>query len=262
MKHTMTLTALSAALLVSTAAYAANTTVSSKATIGTLPEKGAVSLSGTVDRVVDGDTFILRDSADKTIDVHTASNVTVKKGDHVSVKGEKTAELAGMGEEINKATVTVGTHMASNSDMKTMETPYAAKNNTDPQKPAAYDLDADIDVSAEKVADAGEVTAREATIATATDMEADVDTSITNDTIANLPKEGSVELNGVVAEVDSPDNFTLRDAAGKTIEVQTASNVEVAPGDTVSVNGNVKSKLLGLGRQIESAKVIVVSAAN
>lgn len=81
------------------------------------------------------------------------------------------------------------------------------------------------------------------------------------DTIGSLPREGSVELSGVVDKVSDEKTFILRDAEGKTIDIHTASNVEVRPGDMVSVNGNVKSKLLGLGREIESAKVLVVSAA-
>lgn len=332
MKHTLTATALTAALLVSTAAYAGDMKVTSDATIKALPEKGAISLSGTVDRVVDGDTFILRDSAGDTIDVHTAANVNVQKGDAVSVKGDKTAELAGIGKEINNATLTVtdkiqglvsadgeSTTVVGNTasldtntkarvamkNNENTESPAKASDNTeskktaaydldvdadvdvdnqkvadakasgkmnktadnsDTKKTAAYDLDADVDVDAnvEKVADAGEMTAKEAT-ATATGMTSSVMANAdaqANDIIDNLPKTGSVELSGVVTEVEGDNSFTLRDADGKTIDVKTASNVEVQKGDSVSVNGNMKSKLLGLGREIESAKVLVVSAAN
>lgn len=298
MRHTMTVTALTAALLVSTAAYADNMKVSSEASIKSLPSKGVVSLTGTVDRVVDGDTIILRDAAGDTIDVHTASNVTVEKGDMVSIKGDKTAELAGVGEEINNATLSVTDKVAnlaspdgertvaydnkasldSNVQARTAmkhaentESPKVASDNTEMKKTAAYDLDVDADAEraritadVDKVADAGEMTAKEATALTtdtATRTVASADAEM-NSTIEALPKEGAVELNGVVAEVDSDNSFTLRDAAGKTIDVKTASNVEVQPGDTVSVNGNLKSKLLGLGREIDSAKVLVVSAAD
>lgn len=299
MRHTMTVTALTAALLVSTAAYADNMQTSSDASINSLPDKGAVSLTGTVDRIVDGDTFILRDSSGDTIDVHAATELNVEKGDMVSVKGEKTAEMAGIGEEINNATISVTDKVAelaspdgetttrfndraasldSNTRARTAmknaennQSPKMASDNTEMKKTAAYDLDVDADAErnrvtadVDKVADSGEMTARQATMATGADVDVDVSANAemaSNDTIENLPEKGAVELNGVVAEVDNANSFTLRDAAGKTIDVKTASNVEVQPGDTVSVNGNMKSKLLGLGREIESAKVLVVSAA-
>lgn len=306
MKH-MTLTAITAALLVSTSAFAMDMKASSEASIDSLPDKGAVSLSGTVDKVIDGDTFILRDSEGETIDVHTASNVNVNKGDVISVKGDKTAEVAGIGEEINNASITlsgevkkmastakdtvknttaattgavagaVGALTSANIDANTkarvemkneenMESPGKASDNTETKKTAAYDIDVDVDADTDKVASAGEMTAGEATRLSNDKAEKAADRATS--TVANvqgtidaLPKEGIAELNGVVAEVDNDQSFTLRDSEGKTIEVNTASNVEVQPGDTVSVNGNVKSKLLGLGREIESAKVLVVSAA-
>jgi uncharacterized protein YdeI (BOF family) len=231
MRHTITASALSAALLISTAAYADNTTHSSQATIDTLPIAGTVSLSGVVERVVDGDTFILRDNADETIDVHTATNVSVNVGDHVSVRGEKTDEIAGMGEEITQASVTLN------------------RNTTDNTAATTYDL------SGNRMADAEGITRSETIAATGAD-------NMANDRINALPEEGNVELRGVVAEVDDRDSFTLRDAMGDTIDVKTANNVQVQPGDRVSVNGLVNSKMLGFGRQIENADVIVVSATN
>jgi uncharacterized protein YdeI (BOF family) len=286
MRHTLTFTAVTAAMLVSTAAYADNMKVSSEASIQSLPDKGAVNLSGTVDRVVDGDTFVLRDNAGDTIDVHTASNVTVHKGDVVSVKGEKTAEMAGMGEEIENASVSVTdaieqtasaasgaaqqyepnasarASIQANADALNAEntaSPHQASDNTEAKNTASYNLGASVD----RMAAAGKEAADDAANAVSNTAESVTASasSLTNDSIENLPKEGAVELNGVVAEVDSDQEFTLRDATGRTIDIHTASNVEVQPGDTVSVNGNVKSKLLGLGREIESAKVLVVSAA-
>ncbi|MCH2546385.1 MAG: hypothetical protein MK052_02080 [Alphaproteobacteria bacterium] len=349
MRPTMTITALTAALLISTSAYAANVEVSTEATIDSLPEKGAVSLMGTVDRVVDNDTFILRDTSGDTIDVHTSANYEANVGDMVSVKGDKTAEIAGMGEEIKNASVSVtdalGDTMASvtetatgslaavtngaaldnntkarvamknedntkspkaardNTDSKktaafdldvdadadvdkvadagdasaqttlqaNAETPRNAKNNTKGKNTAAYEMDVDVEADASKIADAGEMTAKEATAkadaagkrvmahADATTNKASE--ALMGSTIKSLPKKGMVELNGIVAKVDNENSFTLRDSEGKTIDVHTASNVNVQPGDTVNVNGNVKSELLGFGREIESAKVLVVSDA-
>lgn len=285
MRPTLTFTALTTALLISASAYAEDTQASAAASIQGLPDKGAVSLSGTVDRVVDGDTFVLRDNAGDTIDVHTASNVTVKKGDNVSVKGEKAAEVAGIGEEIENASVSVtgsaeqtasttaGTASQYESgasydskaqaragmDEENQKSPYETSNKGAPKETASYDLDESVDKMAGKAKQATDnVTGAASKSAESTTAAAG---AMANDSIANLPKEGVVELNGIVAEVDNEQSFTLRDANGKTIDIHTASNVEVQPGDTVSVNGNVKSKLLGLGRQIESAKVLVVSAA-
>lgn len=232
MRHTMTITALTAALLISTAAHAET---SASASVESLPDKGMVSLSGTVDRVVDGDTFVLRDAAGDTIDVHSNAQLTLKKGDSVSVKGEKTAEIAGMGAEIEKANVTIGGNRSASASNRAGGTaaPTAARDNTDR-------------MGARETADA----------ATATGA-----TTAMNDTIEALPKEGAVELNGVVDRVSSDNKFILRDADGETIDIHTAANVDVKPGDSVSVNGNVKSELLGFGRQIEGAQVLVVSSS-
>lgn len=282
--RTMTVTALTAALLVSTAAYAETASVSADASIEALPKSGAVSLTGTVDRVVDADTFILRDAAGKTIDVHTKNELSLNKGDMVSIKGDKKAELAGMGKEIEGATVDVKSKASAavestvDSAMAQTESPKAAKDNTEAKKTAAYDMDADIqiqtDADVKQVAEAGEMTAKEATAkagatADATAKETtgllgnvtNVATSATDSVIDNLPKEGVVELTGTVDRVSAEDRFILRDAAGETIDVHTASAVDVEAGDKVSVNGNVKSELLGLGREIEGAKVLVVSAS-
>lgn len=343
MRHTMTVTALTAALLVSTAAYAETASVKATASLDSLPDKGVVSVDGVVDRVVDGDTFVLRDSAGDTVDVHTKADLALTVGDSVSVKGEKASDLAGLGEEIENATVSVtskGTAAVdttteanpaprdakANTDAKKTaaydmdtdvevdadadvnqvakageitaaqsgnvaakaETPRDAKSNTEAKKTASYDLDADVDVKAAgdvaKVADAGEMTAEEANKVEMAKADADakattvgedikntasnVKDSITNSgdaavagTIAALPKEGSVSLTGTVDRVSNDNKFILRDSEGKTIDIHTASNVNVEPGDKVSVNGNVKSELLGFGRQIESAQVLKVSAA-
>lgn len=284
MRTTMTVTALTAALLVSTAAYAETASVSADASIEALPKSGAVSLTGTVDRVVDADTFILRDASGETIDVHTKGELSLNKGDMVSISGNKKAELAGIGKEIEGATVDVKSKASATAKstvdtaMAKTESPKEAKANTEAKKTAAYDMDADIqiqtDADVKQVAEAGEMTAKEATAkvgatADATAKETtgllgnvtNVATSATDSVIDNLPKEGSVELTGTVDRVSSDDRFILRDSAGETIDVHTASAVDVEAGDKVSVSGNVKSELLGLGREIEGAKVLVVSAS-
>lgn len=318
MRHTITVSALTAALLVSTAAYAQTASVGADASISALPDSGTVSLTGTVERVSNDTKFILRDAAGETIDVHTESKLSVKEGDMVSVKGEKTSEIAGIGNEIEKATVTVTDKASASAQATTQmraenESPAEARNNTEAKKTAAYDADIDVDADGDvaktaeartvnsddkpanardknnrttaaydadvdvdvdgdvkQVAEAGEMTAAEATAAGTAKANATANavagkatsaTAALNDTIEALPKEGSVELNGVVDRVSNDTKFILRDASGKTIDVHTASTADVKAGDTVSVNGDMKSELLGFGRKIENAKVLELSAS-
>lgn len=275
MRYTLTATALSAALLMSTAAYAANpekaetqAQTSAQATIDSLPDSGTVSLSGVVDKVEDNKSFILRDSAGETIRVQAASEIDVNEGDRVSVRGEKSSKVAGLGEEITSASITAsaesdmsaaaaagaaaagaaaGAARTAASDATESASPYATRKSADEAKSAASSY-------TREGARTGEQAAAGSKDMSKQEMAA-------KDTIDSLPREGSVELSGVVEKVNDDKTFILRDAEGKTIDIHTASNVEVRPGDMVSVNGNVKSKLLGLGREIESAKVLVVSAA-
>lgn len=295
----LTITALTASLLISTAAFAANDTV--KSAIDALPAKGAVSISGTVDRVVDEDTFILRDASGKTIDVNGAAAHNVKVGQSVSVKGQKTAEVAGMGEEINAATVTGGVvgkattkaasltdkasekfanatdkteRIAANSNAtEPLDTPYANKNNQAELPNTAYDVDVSrtknggVEISTDRTADvkrdaAGVAIHQEGVKA---DMKADANVKADTSVLSNidaLPESGTVNLNGVVSRVSGTDSFTLEGANGKTINVQTASTATVKEGDSVKVSGQIGDRLLGFGRQVEGANVMVVGSSN
>jgi uncharacterized protein YdeI (BOF family) len=216
-----TITALTASLMVSTAAFAANDSMKSAATAA--PEAGAVTLSGTVDKLVDKDTFVLRDASGNRIDVNTASPLAVKEGDVVSVKGQKSPETMGMGVEISDAFVVAGAASASKGS------PMSSAKTDDSRKQAKSE-------SVAESANAG----------------------LSN--IENLPEEGSVNLSGVVSRVSGSDSFTLSDSNGKSINVQTASAADVKQGDTVSVNGQIGDRLLGFGRQIEDAKVMIIGA--
>lgn len=297
----LTITALTASLLVSTAAIAADTSV--KSSIDALPAKGSVSISGTVDRVVDNDTFILRDAAGETIDVHSASALTVKEGQQVSVKGEKTAEVAGMGEEIKAASITGGAmgkvaakttstvgglvdtaatkvsnvadkteRVAANAtSVEPTDTPYSNKNNKADLPNTAYDVDVNrdkdgsINVSADRTADVKRDAAGAAIHSDAVRADAKVDAKASAPVLSNietLPESGPVELSGVVSRVSGNDSFTLKGADGKTINVQTASTATVKEGDSVRVDGQISDRLLGFGKQVEGAKVMVVGSTN
>ena len=89
-------------------ADATDAMISEKSLISELPRKGAIALSGTVDSVdSDERSFILRDQAGKTIDVHSPDQLAVTKGDYVLVQGKLTSEFAGMGKEIQASSVKV-----------------------------------------------------------------------------------------------------------------------------------------------------------
>lgn len=286
----ITIPALTASLLISTAAFAEGT---AKSAIDALPEGGVVTLSGTVERVSDEDTFILRDNAGKTIDVHTARVTPVNVGDQVTIKGEKTAELAGIGEEIRAATLVEFNTMAkadAKADVKAQEpsvtdrimasgpavtptdTPYANRNNQNTPPNTAYDVDVNrtqdgINISADRTADvkrdAAGVALPAASVSKSNDTRSvETRTTASVNKIEALPAAGSVKLSGVVASVQGENQFTLEDSAGKTINVQTASAVNVKEGDSVNVSGMVDDRFLGFGRKIESAKVMVVGSNN
>ncbi len=78
--------------------------------------------------------------------------------------------------------------------------------------------------------------------------------------ISELPKDGQVTIQGIVASVDDKKNFTLQDSTGKTIDVEATQALSVTKGDQVSVDGKVKSKALGMGQEIASATVIKLNA--
>lgn len=295
MRYTLTATTLSAALLISAAAYADNpeaktesqAQTGAQASIESLPDSGAVSLSGIVDKVEDNKSFILRDTAGETIRVQAASEIDVNEGDRVSVRGEKSSKVAGLGEEITSASVTpstedmspaaaagaaaagaAGAAKTAASEAAENASPYATRTSAEEQKAASSYMKEEprsMESAQQRQRSEQQASSRmeqkDEPRAGASKTETTEQDMAAKDTIDSLPREGSVELSGVVEKVSDEKSFILRDAEGKTIDIHTASNVEVRPGDMVSVNGSVKSKLLGLGREIESAKVLVVSAA-
>lgn len=135
------------ALLASTAVA---TGVGSYSSIERLPDEGKVTLSGTVSEVDDKDSFILKDSAGKTIDVHTAKEVALDIGDKVTVSGEMQDEALGMGQEIASATISVESHMkapsspASKSSTSTPDDENRTKLNNESNAVPGYDVDVDV----------------------------------------------------------------------------------------------------------------------
>lgn len=220
------LTAFTASLLVSTAAFAAENTVRSG--MNAAPQADAVTLSGTVDKLIDKDTFVLRDANGNKINVSSASALSVKQGDVVTVEGDKSANAG----NLEDASVVLGAASASR-DMTVAQ--------VIDKKPKPTKEDGSSKNGAASSGNSGMVNANLSSL-------------------DNLPEEGTVNLNGTVSRVSGSDSFTLSDANGKTINVHTAASADVKQGDTVSVNGQIGDRLLGFGRQIEDAKVMVIGA--
>lgn len=250
--------------------------------IESLPQTGTVSLSGTVASVSDEDTFTLKDKSGETIDVHTTETISFVEGARVKVQGQITDEAMGLGEEIkassvnvlnsnktaaveadSKAGLQVGESEGVGVDIQasvTREQPKSVKGEKAEQNAAArrdnskaevasYDLDADVDADNIEARPEAETGAKDATEMAAT---------LEGDSIDNLPKQGRITLTGTVDDIDGSNKFTLRDANGETIDVNTATNLTVAKGDRVKVMGQVKSEFAGLGREIQATDVMSV----
>lgn len=76
-----------------------------------------------------------------------------------------------------------------------------------------------------------------------------------NQVIDKLPNSGFAVLSGIVSDVDSKSEFTLKDVNGDSIEVETSVPIELKEGDKVQVNGQVDSIIAGLGKRIKGATV-------
>ncbi len=75
--------------------------------VNDLPEEGPVELSGTVINMDKGDSFLLKDQAGITIDVHVDKPMAFSIGDEVRVSGMMRDDFLGFGEEIAASEVTV-----------------------------------------------------------------------------------------------------------------------------------------------------------
>ena len=90
---------------------------SSAAVAASLPRSGQVVRDGTVERIVDTNTFILRDNETRdTVDVHASRELELDAGDRVQVNGMMESEMLGIGREIVGATVTLMQNTSRSSD--------------------------------------------------------------------------------------------------------------------------------------------------
>ncbi len=139
---------IAGATLLASSAMAAG----SYSSIDRLPDEGKVTLSGTVSEVDDKDSFILKDSAGKTIDVHTTAAVALDVGDKVTVTGDVKDEALGIGQQIADATITTSrgnsTPMSAPANKSTGAGMPDNENTTRYQSESddvpGYDVDVDV----------------------------------------------------------------------------------------------------------------------
>ncbi len=209
------------ALMASTAMA---TEIKTFSTIEALPESGSVAISGTVSEVEDKDTFILKDSAGTTIDVHTTAAADVKAGQKVTVTGIMKDELLGMGREItdaevsdevslnsdveidseinNDAIVTVSTDTKTTADAEAgAESSAGAKTKTGATTDAKAEAKYDVDVTAEKDAEANADLKEETAVKAKTGMNTSNDEVPAYDVDVDVEKEADAKAGvGVTAE--------------------------------------------------------------
>lgn len=78
-------------------------------------------------------------------------------------------------------------------------------------------------------------------------------------TVEDLPKNGKVKVLGVVADVDSEKEFTLKDTTGSIdVEVESAENAAIVEGAQVTVIGVIDDGLLG--KEINATQVLVTGS--
>ncbi|WP_417451085.1 hypothetical protein [Kordiimonas sp.] len=187
-----------------------------------LPEKGKVMITATVDDVDSNTEFTIRDGHGKTIDVEAMTALTIKEGDRVTIVGMMDDELAGFGQEIDATSVTV-------------------IDAADEMAHAADDRHTSLEAS----------------------LESTVNFSSSEtefDTVDALPDEGMVTISGTVDEVDIEDNsFKLRGRSGETIDVHPSQPLTVKQGQKVTVTGVMDDEVAGIGEQIVSAKITVLT---
>ena len=188
--------------------------------IAQLPEKGNVMITATVDDVDSNTEFTIRDDSGETIDVESVTQLTIREGDLVKIVGVMDDELAGIGREIDATSVTV---VDAADEMAT-----ATEGAT---------LEASLDKTVEFASSETEF-----------------------DTVDALPDEGMVTISGTVEEVDIEDNsFKLRDRSGESIDIHPTKPLTVKAGQKVKVTGVMDDEALGLGEQIVSAKVTIMT---
>lgn len=191
------------------------------ASIAQLPEAGSVTLTGTVEGISSNKEFTLRDANGKTIEIDSKFQLTLHEGDRVKVVGVLDDKALGLGKEIDATSVTVIDAADETSRPETQEADEPA-----PTEPSVKGGSGDDEMKA----------------------------------VDALPDEGPVTITGTIEKVaDDKMSFTLKGESGETIDVHTKEAVTVTAGQKVKVTGVMDSEVAGLGEQIVSAKVVMVS---
>lgn len=78
--------------------------------------------------------------------------------------------------------------------------------------------------------------------------------------VETLAESGNVSLKGTISSIDKEDKeLTLRDSKGNTIDVHsTAALDNLREGDKVSVRGEVRDEMAGMGKEIVNARVMEI----
>jgi ribosome-associated protein YbcJ (S4-like RNA binding protein) len=210
-----------------------------------LPKEGQVTISGTVDNMENNREFTLRDLNGDTVEIEAKTDLNIKEGDRVEVSGVIDSSFMGMDKEIDATTVTVQSRVNQNATVTDTHNNKVTSNqrndstliDTKPMNQQAASQTGIHANSNHQQAQSGEHSA-----------------------IEQLPTKGDVTLTGFVDSVDMEErSFTLRDNAGETIDVHTAGAISFREGDKVKVNGQMTDEMAGVGEQIVSANVQVLS---
>jgi uncharacterized protein YdeI (BOF family) len=190
--------------------------------IENLPDQGDITISGTVERVIDQNKMIISDRTGDTIDVNTNQPIDIKMGETVTVKGNLDSEIAGIGKQIVDATITeIGLDLDSTAG-------------------------SDVSLSADMGSYGDE--SKDSPIET---MEISK--------IQNMPEQGMVEISGTVASVQGDGSFILKDNVGQKVEVDLVRNEDLSKGDKVAVTGQVMSNSLNGKAEIRAKDVSKLS---
>lgn len=194
--------------------------------IDQLPKEGPVVVVGVVAEIDNKQEFTLRDSAGNTVDIDSSTELDIKQGDRVKVIGNIDDKVMGMGTEIDASSVTK-LDASENGLSLSGDAKGEAKGEVRPQ------------------------------------INAMVQTSEPSDdakTINSLPESGMVTVKGTVSSVNEAENrFILTDSNGETIDVHTIAKLEVVAGQEVEVTGRMNAEVAGIGQEIVSARVKVLS---
>ena len=267
-----TTTALATILMLSSAPAMVNademkakTTTNTQAamTVKTLPKDGAsVSLDGTVASVnKNKKDFVLRDISGSTIDVESEQEISLNKGDKVSVDGKVDSEFLGLSKEIDATSIRIteraSENIAANDNSKSSGNIFTdAKNATTGAVAGAGSAIGNAANSVSNTASNAANSVRER----ANNM---MDPSKEwhggeYGSIDKLPESGQVMIEAEVSSVsDDMKRFVIKDKTGETIDVNSSVAVNVREGDMVKVKGEMRDEFAGMGEEINAYEVSV-----